>query len=81
MIQFYLLTFLFVILLLFILLQSKQYLATISSLVDALVKLKAFSMGMPPEKKAVIETPVVPVFSDADFGDGEFKEEEEEVME
>ena len=38
-------------------------------------------MGMPPEKKAVIETPVVPVFSDADFGDGEFKEEEEEVVE
>jgi len=81
MIQFYLLTFLFIVLLLFILLQSKQYLATISSLVDALVKLKAFSMGMPPEKKAVIETPVVPVFSDADFGDGEFKEEEEEVVE
>ena len=81
MIQFYLLTFLFIVLLLFILLQSKQYLATISSLVDALVKLKAFSMGMPPEKKAVIETPVVPVFSNADFGDGEFKEEEEEVVE
>jgi len=81
MIQFYLLTFLFIALLLFILLQAKQYLATISSLVDALVKLKAFSMGMPPEKKAVIETPVVPVFSDADFGDGEFKEEEEEVVE
>ena len=81
MIQFYLLTFLFVILLLFILLQSKQYLATISSLVDTISKLKAFSMGMPPEKKAVIETPVVPVFSDADFGDGEFKEEEEEVVE
>jgi len=81
MIQFYLLTFLFVILLLFILLQSKQYLATISSLVDTISKLKAFSMGMPPEKKAVIETPVVPVFADSDFGEGEFKEEEEEIIE
>jgi len=80
MIQFYLLTFLFIALLLFILLQAKQYLATISSLVETISKLKAFSMGMPPEKKAVIETPVVPVFSDADFGDGEFKEEEEEVV-
>ena len=38
-------------------------------------------MGMPPEKKAVIETPVVPVFADSDFGEGEFKEEEEEIIE
>ena len=77
---FFILAFLFIALLGFVLFQANQYLKAISSLADALVKLKAFSMGMPPEKKAVIETPVVPVFSDADFGDGEFKEEEE-VME
>mgnify|MGYP001115490185 CR=1 FL=1 len=76
MVQFYVLAFLFVVLLGFVLFQNKQYITIISQLVDTITKLKAFTIGMPLEKKVVPEIPIVPKFPDEDFGEGEFEEGE-----
>lgn len=77
MVQFYILAFLFITLLGFVLLQNRQYIAIISQLVDTITKLKAFTVGMPPEKEAMPEIPESPIFADDDFGEGEFEKDDD----